>query len=201
MKNKKDMTPKCPLKNPADFVDLEKSSGSIGREDCQSQWQTAIAQYLNNASVLDVGAGLCKSRERLSVRGLRVITQDAFPGSPADITCPIAEIPSKAFDYVVSFDVIEHVEDYEAFVGELARISKKGFAISTPNYLVSKNSHRFHRREFCPDELPALMDTIGMEVQAAWCQLPGRGVFQVSREELEECSGTHGFLILFKHRL
>ena len=197
------MTPKCTKKNLADFVDLEKSSGSIGREDCQGQWQTAIAQYLNNCSILDVGAGLCRSLERFTSagRGLRVITQDAFPGSPADITCPIAEIPSKSFDYVVSFDVIEHVEDYETFVGELARISKKGFAVSTPNYLVSKNTHRFHRREFCPDELPALMDTIGMEVQAAWCQLPGRGVFQVSRKELEECSGTHGFLILFKHRL
>lgn len=195
------MTPRCPKKNPADFVDVEKSSSEVGREDCQSQWQHAIAQYLNNASVLDVGAGLCKSLERLSVRGLRVITQDTFPVSPADITCPIAEIPSKSFDYVVSFDVIEHVEDYETFVGELARISKKGFAVSTPNYLVSKNTHLFHWREFCPDELPALMDTIGMEVQAAWCQLPGRGVFQVSRNELEACSGTHGFLILFKHRL
>lgn len=192
------MTPLCPKKNPSEFVDVEKSASEVGREDCQSQWQHAIAQYLNNASVLDVGAGLCKSLERLQTRGLRVITQDSFPRSPADITCPIAEIPSKSFDYVVCFDVIEHVEDYETFFGELARIAKKGFAVSTPNYLVSKNTHRFHWREFTPSELPALADELGFTTEAAWCQLPGKGVFKVTREELEKETGTHGFLIFFR---
>ena len=37
------MTPLCPKKNPEYFVDVEKSADSTGREDCQGQWQDAIA--------------------------------------------------------------------------------------------------------------------------------------------------------------
>lgn len=194
------MTPRCPIKNPSDFVDVAESSESEGREDCQAQWQNAVASYINNASVLDVGAGLCQSLDRLCVRGLRVITQDIFPGSKADMTCPIDLVPHKSFDYCTSFDVIEHVPDYEGFFKQLARVSKRGFAISTPNYLVSKNLHRFHIREFCPDELPRLADELDVVVECAWCQLPGRGVFSVSRHQLEQCNDTHGFCILFKHK-
>lgn len=195
------MIPRCPIKNQGDFVDVAESSGSVGREDSQAQWQSAVAGYINNASVLDVGAGLCHSLERLCIRGLRVITQDPFPGSRADITCPIDQVSSKSFDYCTSFDVIEHVPDYEGFFKHLARISKKGFAVSTPNYFLSKNTHRFHIREFCPDELPALAEELGLTLEAAWCQLPGRGVFQVDRNGLlEHNETTHGFCLLFKHQ-
>ena len=194
------MNPRCPIKNPEDFVDLAESAGSTGREDCQAQWQSAVAGYLNNASVLDVGAGLCQSLDRLCVRGLRVITQDIFPGSTADRTCPIEQVPSKSFDYCTSFDVIEHVPDYEGFFKHLARISKKGFAISTPNYFLSKNTHRFHVREFCPDELLILADEHGLIVERAWYQLPGQGVFVVDTAGLKiHNETTHGFCILFKH--
>lgn len=194
------MNPRCPIKNLEDFVDVAESSGSTGREDCQAQWQSAVAAYINNASVLDVGAGLCRSLDRLCVRGLRVITQDVFPGSKADMTCPIESVPDKAFDYCTSFDVIEHVPDYEGFFKNLARISKKGFAVSTPNYFLSQNLHRFHVREFCPDELQILADELGLIVEKAWCQLPGRGVFAVDTGGLTiHNETTHGFCILFKH--
>lgn len=190
-------TIRCPAKDPKDFVDVALSDGELGREDCQGQWQRAIAGYLNNCTLLDVGAGLCESKTRMAIRGISVTTQDIFPGSLADIRTPISEIPNLSYDAVTSFDVIEHVEDYLGFLKHQIRIARKWIAVSTPNYLVSKNTHRFHVQEFAPDELPAIGDHLGLTVLQAWAQLPGRGVFPVTRSELEVCEDTHGYCILF----
>lgn len=53
--------------------------------------------------------------------------------------------PDAKFDYAVSIDVIEHLENTREFCRELRRISRLGFIVATPNPL-SKRSLRTLRR-------------------------------------------------------
>ena len=191
------MVPKCPAKTVG-FIDLAFEAGEIGREDTQGQWHRTIAQALPPCTVLDVGAGLCESIARFQEFGHRIMTQDVFPESKADFKCHLNVIPARTFDTVCAFDVIEHIPDYESFIECMACRAKRHIAISTPNYYVSHNTHRYHVREFCPEELPALGDEIGLKLVRSWCQLPGRGVFETTRQELEACKDTHGYCLLFE---
>lgn len=187
---------RCPKKQPGDWIDLAVVDGKVGREDCQAQWQNAVAGYLNNCTLLDVGAGLCESKARMSVRGIKVTTQEPFPGSPADINAPLSAFTGQ-WDAVTSFDVLEHVDDPVEFLQQLASFSRRWVAVSTPNYLLSHNSHRFHVREYCPDEIVPLGREAGLVAEMAWAQLPGRGVFPVNPSELAGVQDTHGFCVLF----
>ena len=190
---------RCPIKKPGDWIDLTVEGGDVGREDCQGQWQSAVSGYLNNCTLLDVGAGLCQSVPRLAVRGIHVTTQDPFPGSPADLNMPVEELVGRCrFDAVTAFDVLEHVEDQLGFLKTLGKLSCRWVAISTPNYLLSHNSHRFHVRELCPDEIVPLGLEARLVAEMAWAQLPGRGVFPVNPSELAGVQDTHGFCVLFR---
>ena len=79
-----------------------------------------------------------------------------------------------AFDLVVSFETIEHVNDPERALGELSRVlANEGvLAISTPNkhrYLVE---NEFHRREFFHEEflelLLARFEHVELMLQQNW---------------------------------
>ena len=189
---------RCPKKKPGDWIDLAVVDGTVGREDCQAQWQLAVANYLNNCTLLDVGAGLCESKARMSIRNITVTTQEPSPGSPADIDSPLTAFEGE-WDAVTSFDVLEHVDDPVAFLKQLSAKSRRWVAVSTPNYLLSHNSHRFHVREYCPDEIVPMGAEAGLTFEMGWAQLPGRGVFSVgSAEELAGVQDTHGFCVLFR---
>jgi SAM-dependent methyltransferase len=64
------------------------------------------------------------------------------------------------FDVVCSFQVLEHVEDYGAYLGEIARVLRPGGCalLTTPNAALRLDPgmppwNPFHRREFHPAEL------------------------------------------------
>lgn len=63
------------------------------------------------------------------------------------------------FDLVISFETIEHVQNPEAVLAELARVLDPAGAvvISTPNKDQSLVSNQFHVREFTHDEFLALL--------------------------------------------
>jgi SAM-dependent methyltransferase len=69
-----------------------------------------------------------------------------------------------AFDTIVSFEVIEHVEDDHAFLNEIRRVAAKGahIVLSTPNRLVASPGrdtphNKFHVREYIAAEFEALL--------------------------------------------
>jgi SAM-dependent methyltransferase len=69
-----------------------------------------------------------------------------------------------AFEVVVSFETLEHIENDEIFVAELRRVlGDRGLLIlSTPNALVTrpvdgKPRNPYHIHEYSPDELRALL--------------------------------------------
>jgi len=67
--------------------------------------------------------------------------------------------PDNIFDVVCSFQVIEHIEDYQRYLGELKRVLvPHGFIIlSTPNKITSPPGNPYHIKEFYPDELTRTM--------------------------------------------
>lgn len=77
----------------------------------------------------------------------------------------------RAFDAVVSFETVEHVDDPERFVAECARVLRPGgtFIVSTPNRELwsprsAKPVHKPHRREFNRKEFLALLRGFRVEL-------------------------------------
>jgi 2-polyprenyl-3-methyl-5-hydroxy-6-metoxy-1,4-benzoquinol methylase len=75
---------------------------------------------------------------------------------------PLSGIPSNTFDIVVSFQVIEHIADDRLFLQELHRVLKPGgqAIISTPNIHFSLSRNPWHVREYTPEQLKSLCDSI-----------------------------------------
>ncbi len=74
------------------------------------------------------------------------------------------EIPAKrhAFDVVVSFETIEHIEDHARFLREVRRVLRPGglFICSTPDpavYLAGKPRNPYHLKELSAEEFEALL--------------------------------------------
>ncbi|BDC98213.1 class I SAM-dependent methyltransferase [Persicobacter psychrovividus] len=84
---------------------------------------------------------------------------------------PFEGIADESFDTVVSFQVIEHIEDDALFLKEIHRVLKKGgkAIISTPNIIKTLSRNPWHIREYTAEELRLLanryfdqIDTLGI---------------------------------------
>lgn len=152
-----------PAINPH-FSDVSMQDGSDGRSDSQGYWQILFGKLFSARSILDVGAGLGHSRERLAgPRHTNTVTlQDIAPGMPVDLNCPLDEIPDRSYDVVTAFDVIEHVPDDAGFLAHLCRIARERVVITTPNWHVSKCGNWFHVREYTPAQLVDLASPFGI---------------------------------------
>jgi len=98
-----------------------------------------------NVRILDAGAGegyLCKL---LSERGYQVEACDYVPENfmVADVPFHRADLsesiplPDDSYDYVISIEVLEHLENHTQFIKELLRVTKPGghVILTTPNVL------------------------------------------------------------------
>src|SRR5690606_2276901 len=75
---------------------------------------------------------------------------------------PLSGIPSDTYDSLVSFQVIEHIADDRLFLQELHRVLKPGgqAIISTPNIHFSLSRNPWHIREYTPEQLKSLCESI-----------------------------------------
>ncbi len=66
--------------------------------------------------------------------------------------------PNESFDAVISFQLIEHLEDDNTLISEVFRVLKSGgkFICTTPNRLMSLTRNPYHVREYTKKELIAL---------------------------------------------
>lgn len=73
---------------------------------------------------------------------------------------PPLEFPSGSFDFVISFQVIEHIRDDFAFLSEVNRVLRHGgsFIVTTPNAPMSLTRNPWHVREYTAGELRNLME-------------------------------------------
>jgi len=85
---------------------------------------------------------------------------------------PLTGLPDNHFDFVVSFQVIEHIKNDVQYVKEIHRVLKKGgkFIVTTPNKKMSLTRNPWHIREYLIDELKDLLSVDFSTVDA-------RGVF------------------------
>lgn len=91
-----------------------------------------------------------------------------------DMTC--SEFADDSFDFVVSVEVLEHVEEDELFVSEIRRVLKTGgaFLMTTPNgdWVVNKNPD--HKRHYQKEQLKILLEKYFAEVKIDYAIAGGR---------------------------
>ena len=158
--------------------EIERSSKAYMRE---------LVPASGALEVLDVGCGTGVNAEEIRARGHRVVGMDlsptavgAFHGggfrgvvADASVGLPFA---SDRFDLVFASEIIEHLVDGAAFLGELLRVLKPGgtLLLSTPNsafwvyrvYAVAGRTlsdvqHPGHVRFFAMRSLKALVEEAG----------------------------------------
>lgn len=72
---------------------------------------------------------------------------------------PLAGLPDNTYDYVVLFQVIEHIKDDDLFVKEIYRVLKPGGKcfITTPNIKMTLSRNPWHEREYTVEGLKKLL--------------------------------------------
>ena len=81
---------------------------------------------------------------------------------------PFSEFKENSFDTIVSFQVIEHIQEDKLFLQEIYRMLKPGgkAIISTPNITHTLSRNPWHIREYKPQELINLSKGIFDQVEA-----------------------------------
>ena len=107
------------------------------------------------ASVADDYTGIDKNTQLLEMLSKQYPT---FKFLERNIP-PFDRIPDNTFDYVITFQVIEHIEDDEFFLREINRVLKKGgkAILTTPNIKLSLTRNPWHVREYTGEELRSLL--------------------------------------------
>ena len=147
-------------------------------QDIMSRYVFA-ASFAKDKVVLEIGCGSGYGASYLAKKGSRrVVGGDiseesmgycrrySAMGNLEFVRLDATKLPfsDSSFDVVVSFELIEHLKQYEVFLSECSRVIKDGgcFICSTPNKeitspLFNKPLCRFHVKEFSPSELRSLV--------------------------------------------
>tara|TARA_B110000285_G_scaffold109237_1_gene123979 strand:+ start:1124 stop:1891 length:768 start_codon:yes stop_codon:yes gene_type:complete len=134
------------------------------------------AAKLIYGNVLEIGTGSGYGIELLSSKADKFLTIDKFEstvGAEASKTIenvdfrqmnvpPLTGLDDNQFDFVVSFQVIEHIKKDTAFVKEIHRVLKPGgkFIHTTPNKKMSLSRNPWHIREYTVNELADLLTAV-----------------------------------------
>ena len=72
---------------------------------------------------------------------------------------PLSTLPDNAFDYIVTFQVIEHIQNDDLFINEAHRVLKPGgkLLLTTVNRVFSLTRNPWHVREYDANGLKTLM--------------------------------------------
>lgn len=135
------------------------------------------AAEIVEGDVLEIGTGEGYGAEVLAPHATRFITLDKttpenlYQAENAEfIEAAVPPIPAEnnSFDYVVSFQVIEHIKRDFDFVREVHRVLKPGgmFIVTTPNAPMSLTRNPWHVREYRPEELTNMLECHFSKVEA-----------------------------------
>jgi 2-polyprenyl-3-methyl-5-hydroxy-6-metoxy-1,4-benzoquinol methylase len=164
------------------------------------------SQAAHGRAVLDAGCGVGYGSAMLAREGAsEVVGVDlsdkaviaAAAGAPANATFLTGDVHAlpfedNRFDLVVCFEVIEHVEEQDAVIAELARVLAPGgiLALSSPNRDVYPAGNPHHVHEYVPEELRAALAThfahVELRRQHDWLASAVLGDVQVAEPLLRE---------------
>ncbi|HEV3193363.1 MAG TPA: class I SAM-dependent methyltransferase, partial [Polyangiaceae bacterium] len=150
------------------------------KEECEHYARYVWASAQVHGEVLDVACGTGYG-SRLLARCARVSgvdrNQDAVETARSRtagrfLVADVPPIPfaDDAFDFVVSFETIEHIPNDVEFIGEIRRVLRPGgtLLISTPNGDISAPGgvplNRWHVREYTLTSLTTLLGEAGLQV-------------------------------------
>lgn len=127
--------------------------------------------------VLEIGTGTGYGIDIIAPNVEHFVTMDktrseelgAMPTNVEFVQGVVPPLPfaDESFDYVVSFQVIEHIKRDNEFVREVHRVLKKGgkFIVSTPNRPMSLTRNPWHVREYTAEQFSARLSDFA-EVEA-----------------------------------
>ena len=149
----------------AERVSLEKSDNYVFQRSVLAYHHAAT---LVEGDILEIGTGMGYGVEVIAPKATRYITVDKELPQQInqldnveyyDMEVPPIGFENCSFDSVVSFQVIEHIEEDMEFVREVARVLRPGgkFVVSTPNAPISLTRNPWHVREYKADELHNLL--------------------------------------------
>lgn len=133
----------------------------------------AEAAKLVSGKVLEIGTGSGYGIEMMASKAAQFVTIDKFEneniaglvkkhGNIEFLKMsipPLTGIADNTFDYVITFQVIEHIKNDALFVEEIHRVLKPGgkLIVTTPNKKMSLTRNPWHVREYTVDELKNLL--------------------------------------------
>lgn len=160
------------------------------------------AAELVSGDVLEIGTGMGYGVEVIAPAAKNFVTIDkcvpqglSLPSNARfwQMTVPPLQMPEEAFDFVVSFQVIEHIKRDDLFVREIHRVLRHGgrFVVSTPNAPMSLTRNPWHVREYRSEELKSLLESVfdsvecygvrGNEKVMAYFEKNRQGVQRITR--------------------
>jgi 2-polyprenyl-3-methyl-5-hydroxy-6-metoxy-1,4-benzoquinol methylase len=163
-----------------------QSAERVSQNDASDNYvyQRSILAYHKAAAmvsgdVLELGTGSGYGIDVIAPRAKRFLTIDKCIPAPellagkANVEFrrmnvpPLTDIPSESFDYVISFQVIEHIKRDAETIRELHSVLRPGgkLIISTPNRIMSLTRNPWHVREYSAAEFGRLLAGVFGEVE------------------------------------
>ena len=150
-------------------------------------YQRSLLAYIETAKlvsgdVLEIGTGSGYGIDIISKKARKFVTIDkniAFPAEKLEQNKnvefinikvpPLTGIQDSSFDFVITFQVIEHIKNDKKFIDEIYRVLKKNgkLIVTTPNKKMSLTRNPWHIREYTVDELEKLLLTKFQDVEKA----------------------------------
>ena len=125
-----------------------------------------------SGTVLEVGSGEGYGIMELASKSDHYIAVDKYNTEISDklklennITFIQSEVPplkgieDNSIDFVVTFQVIEHIENDKMFLQEIHRVLKPGgkVILTTPNIIMSLTRNPWHFREYTPEQMEEVL--------------------------------------------